>query len=262
MKKVISFSLYGNQAIYLEGMLANIHLAHQLFPNFICRIYIDDTIPTAYIQKLSAAHNVELINMSGSPLPKMTWRFLCADDEDVELFFSYDADSRLSEREQSILHDWMNRPEKFLIIKDHPVYHTQPLMMGGMWGMKKGTGIDMYQTIVDWCNCKNIKDSEKYNIDQQFLADCIYPLALQSVAYYDDYNINQLANVLPIPHKRKGYRFVGEAFNADGSLRPEYKALRTYIWSNKNIFCKYAIKYWNWFDRNIINRNKVHFIVR
>jgi hypothetical protein len=121
-KRVVSYSLYGSKPMYLLGAIENIKTAAWLFPDFICRFYVDYTVPATFLEQIKQYKNVEVIDMTGSNLPKMTWRFLPADDSNVELFLSRDADSRLSTRERWIIEDGMQHGKQFLLIKDHPVF--------------------------------------------------------------------------------------------------------------------------------------------
>ena len=40
-KNIICFSLYGNKINYWKGAIENIKVAQILYPNFICRFYVD-----------------------------------------------------------------------------------------------------------------------------------------------------------------------------------------------------------------------------
>lgn len=228
LKKIISFSLYGEKLMYLKGSIANIQLAAHLFPDYYCRFYIDDTVPDEFIQQLRVYPNVEVIDMSGSVLPKMTWRFLPADDSNVILFLSRDVDSRLSEREKWIIEDWLNNGKQYLIIKDHPFFYSDFTMMGGLWGMKNDTIIEMEQQIQIWWQQQSHSGLEVYNDDQHFLSAIIYPQILEKLSYYDNYNINRMPFCKTIPIKRKKYHFIGEAFDADNKRMGHYKELRNF----------------------------------
>jgi hypothetical protein len=49
-KKAIAFSLFGENPRYLCGALHNILMAAEIYPDWICRFYIDGTIPTEFIE--------------------------------------------------------------------------------------------------------------------------------------------------------------------------------------------------------------------
>lgn len=52
MKKIISFSLYGNNAKYCVGAIKNVMLQPTIYPNWNCRIYFNNTVPQEYIDQL------------------------------------------------------------------------------------------------------------------------------------------------------------------------------------------------------------------
>ncbi len=45
MKKIISFSLWGNNKKYLNGALLNYSAQPYIYPDYKCRFYIDETHP-------------------------------------------------------------------------------------------------------------------------------------------------------------------------------------------------------------------------
>jgi len=45
MKKVISFSLWGNIKLYTIGTVKNAILAKKIFPDWIVYVYYDNTVP-------------------------------------------------------------------------------------------------------------------------------------------------------------------------------------------------------------------------
>ena len=52
MKKLITFSLYGQQLKYTYGMVSNVEIAKIIFPDWICRIYYGNSVPKEIIDKL------------------------------------------------------------------------------------------------------------------------------------------------------------------------------------------------------------------
>ena len=58
------------------------------------RVYYDNTVPLYMIQELKI-RGVELVNMTGSMVNKMSWRFLAISDPTVQRACIRDIDSRL-----------------------------------------------------------------------------------------------------------------------------------------------------------------------
>jgi len=171
MKKIISFSLYGEHSKYSIGMLCNVELAKKIYPDWICRIYYGGSVPPQYIEKLSEYNNTELIQMDESEngIFPMIWRFLAIDD-DVEVMIVRDADSRLSYREKSCVDIFMESDKLLHSIKDHSLHND---IMGGMWGIKKNNRIKIKEFINNGI-CKH------YGCDERFLRSVIKPKFLDS----------------------------------------------------------------------------------
>jgi len=53
MKKIISFCLYGNNPLYVDGASINIEYAKKCYPGWICRIYCDqDSVNVETLENL------------------------------------------------------------------------------------------------------------------------------------------------------------------------------------------------------------------
>ena len=53
MKKVISFSIWGNGYRYLGGALQNVELAKHFYPEWVSRFYIGKSTSEDFISKLN-----------------------------------------------------------------------------------------------------------------------------------------------------------------------------------------------------------------
>lgn len=174
-KYIIAFALYGNNPKYTYNAIINTVLAQKLYRGWICRYYIDHTVPENIVNILNSFNNVEIVRMeSKTDAPtgdKMLWRFYPASDDTVAAMISRDCDSWLSFREACSVKKWIESDKQFHIIRDH-CYHSQKIM-GGMWGIKRGKVPNMADL------CKEFVVNNSY--DQGFLADKIYPNILDSV---------------------------------------------------------------------------------
>ena len=64
MKKIISFSLWGDSPFYIDGAYKNIELAKEIYPDWICRFYVaSKNTPEEVTEKLRSFENVEVILM-------------------------------------------------------------------------------------------------------------------------------------------------------------------------------------------------------
>jgi hypothetical protein len=200
MKKVISFSLWGNNPIYTIGAIRNAELSKDIYPDWVCRYYIGKSTPKDIIEKLNSFDNTEIIEMeSDGDWTGMFWRFYAAGDEDVDVVIVRDCDSRVNIREKEAVDEWLNSDKGFHIMRDHP-YHTTEIL-GGMWGSKKG--------VVS--NIKNLIDTyvkgNFWQVDQNFLKEQIYPQIKNNCLVHDEFFEKK-----PFPSKRPKNLFVGQAF--------------------------------------------------
>ena len=171
-KKIISYSLYNGRPKDTINAIINCILIPTIYPGWIPRFYVDETLPSGILKLLKTFDYVEIINMPkhrGSEA--MLWRFLPASDPDVDVMISRDADSWVSVREAVCVEQWLNSDKNFHIIRDH-CYHSQRIM-GGVWGIRNHIISDM--------NDRVDKFSKNQTYDQGFLADEIYPLIIDTL---------------------------------------------------------------------------------
>lgn len=172
MKKVITFSLWGNKKIYNYGAIQNCILAQTIYPDFECWFYIHkESVPIETINNLYKMSNSKIIFKEGNldeVKPRM-WRFEAIDEPDVEILMSRDTDSRFLIREKLAVDEWLKSDKLFHIMRDHP-YHTATIL-AGMFGTKKIPYIKNWKTLLD-----NFKQTNNINYDQIFLDNYIYPL--------------------------------------------------------------------------------------
>lgn len=200
MKKIISYSLYNNRPKDVINAIINCLLIPKIYPDWIARFYIDDTIPSCIEKLLRTFEYVEVIVMprhKGSEA--MLWRFLPASEENV-VMISRDADSWVSRREKVCVDEWLAGKKNFHIIRDH-CYHSQKIM-GGMWGVRNNILSKMKEEVDNFC--------KKESYDQGFLATVIYPnITHDLITHYGDPQYNnqgQLVNgyfndsCIPIPN--------------------------------------------------------------
>lgn len=170
MKKVISFSLYGDNPKYTMGMIRNLEIIEKLYSDWTTYIYYNVTLPTSIIDQIKEFNNVELKDMTTLKIPGMFWRFLPNDDSDVERFIVRDSDSRITEREVEAVNEWIDGDKVLHIMRDHP--HHNYVILGGMWGMKCQKDFNMEESFMNYTNSTSL--FEKMT-DMNFLRDIIYP---------------------------------------------------------------------------------------
>lgn len=204
MKKIISYSLYNKRPKDTINAIINRLLMPKIYPEWIGRFYIDDTIPPAIEQLLRTFSYVEVVVMPrhrGSEA--MLWRFLPASDPEYDtVMISRDADSWLSMREKVCVDQWLAGSKNFHILRCH-CYHSQKIM-GGMWGCRNNILSKMNEDVAEF--------SKNDTYDQGFLANKIYPnITHDLIVHYGDPQYNN-----------QGQRVYGY-FNDGGIPIPPYQ---------------------------------------
>ena len=99
-KKLITYSLYGDNPKYCKGAVKNAQLVSKVFPGWQARYYTDmGTVPEHYLRALrTAGADIYPVDMARFGNQSMFWRFWAAADADVERFISRDARQRRKKR--------------------------------------------------------------------------------------------------------------------------------------------------------------------
>jgi len=186
MKKVISFCLYGCNATYIIGMKENIKLAKEYFSDWEFRIYHNNSVPEKYINEYKELNAICILceNIGENKLnwEGMFWRWLPLDDENVDIWISRDADSRLSAREAKIVDEWINSGKTLHTIRDHRCHFNY--IMGGLFGINNKLFHEKYKfkTVRQIIKELSVYYKERpYNVDQIFLNDNLWKILKDDV---------------------------------------------------------------------------------
>lgn len=203
LNKVISFSLWGENAEYLQGAFGAIESAKVHFPDWNLWFYTRNDVPES-VQKglISAGAKVIPIEYKYS-YSGMALRFLPASDSNVDVMLSRDADSTFTAREASAVGEWLLGKPDFHIIRDHPD-HMLPIM-GGLWGCRNGILAEMHELLARY------PEFHKYGSDQKFLAKHIYPKIKKTACIHSEAVRLYGEQVQPFPMKRTGLDFIGRS---------------------------------------------------
>ena len=217
MKKVISFTLWGDNPTYNIGAIQNAVLAKHFYPSFECWFYIHEvSVPKDTVLNLNKLDNTKIIYKNGdlSICKPMMWRFEAIDEPDVEIMISRDTDTRILFREKMAVEEWINSNKIFHIMRDHP-WHTSKIM-GGMFGTRK------IPDIISWKEIMNEFIQEgNYDYDQKFLNEYIYPVIANDVMIHASFNkFESNCKNFPINYIKQ-LRFVGEYVYSDESRNKE-----------------------------------------
>lgn len=216
MVNVFSFVIYGNASKYIQGLLTNIKLIKNKYPDWQIWIYYGADVDNQYLDVYKTYQGVKLIptNKTGDIL--RSYRFFPIDDISVDVCIVRDADSRVNDRDDVCIKAFLESPHLFHIIRDHPNHNHR--VMAGMWGIKKGALNESITALFN--NWSQITHIDGWS-DTVFLCNIIYPKVYQISLIHDDENRFNERSVLPIPHTRNDKHFIGQVYEYT-SLNEEY----------------------------------------
>lgn len=182
MSNIISFSLWGSNPKYTIGAIKNAQLAPIVYPNFQCRFYFDNLVPSTILNRLEDL-NCQLIPMNKicSDASGMFYRFKALEDSDIVLI--RDTDSRFNHREKHCVDEWLNSNKLYHTIKDH-IYHNCSMVMPGLMGFKKST-IDFASLINNFVSSSQ-KTPLRYGCDYFFFSE-IWQLIKNDIFVHDSF---------------------------------------------------------------------------
>jgi len=219
MNNVVSYSLWGNAPMYLEGMKRNISLAETYYPGWETWIYHDSTVPQKWID-IYRNLGAKMISMVEQPgFTRLFWRFLPASIDGVGRFISQDADARIGVREEIIVEKWLMSGRDFLIIRDHPNHNWN--IMGGMWGCKGGIIKEALIMAAKMLSAEKMTPAQQglgFADDQRWLKSVVWPMAKKSALVFDDWK--RFGGGLKLPQRGSKFDFVGNKY--DENDKPMY----------------------------------------
>jgi len=214
---VFSFSLYGAQKKYTEGMIRNAKMITARFPAARIQIYLADDVPADVRTTLESFASVRIVSVRrSSGIQNMFDRFTAIDDTDCDVMFSRDADSRVNERDASCIEDFLASDKSLHILRDHR-NHTQRIM-GGMWGIRKNILRQSIRSMIQAWLVQNNNPSH-YGCDQQFLGNVLYPMFVHKALVHDPHGHyrqveHTYTHVLPAS---TDVHFIGQTYDCNES---------------------------------------------
>lgn len=211
MKKIISYSLWGDNPKYTVGAIRNAEQIKDIYPGWIARFYCGTSVPIDIKERLTSL-GAEVIDMNiPGDWTGMFWRFYAIADKDVDVMISRDADSRLTLREYNAVKEWLESDKLFHVMRDHPAHATE--ILGGMWGAKKPILQDMIHLIDSY------KKGDFWQVDQNFLKEVVWGRVSYTTMTHDPFFAKQ-----PFPDERIGLAFVGKVWNEKEETVKEHEA--------------------------------------
>ena len=196
---LISFSLFGDGAIYNRGAVANAKLARELYPGWSVRFYVDAWVTVADELESLGCELVWMPQCEGAKA--MCWRFLPLADSSLDYVIVRDADSRLNVREVAAVKAWMESGRRTHIMRDHEHHRSYPVF-AGMFGCKGGSLPNIEDWIRSWRRWHARMD------DMLLLNQFAWPSLQDDVMHHTSVE-NQWGGV-PFPEHEPYAGFVGE----------------------------------------------------
>lgn len=224
MVKVISFTIFGGLKKYCLGLLKNIELVQEHLPDYEVWIYGGNDVPEDYITQYKSFPKVRYMEGGKDGLELTCNRFFTIDDPSVDINFSRDADSRITERDRYLMKEFENSDKQFHIIREH-FWHKRRIS-AGMWGVKKGCIKENLENLyLRWIS-KNESRRGVYGTDELFLEQCVYPLIKDQALIHTNivgFNGEQITNISK--PREDDADFIGNVilFDKDGNEYPEFK---------------------------------------
>lgn len=218
--KVFSFCLYGDyNRKYYVGLLENLAIVQSAFPDWKVVVYVGTDVSESFRSRLRANPQCVVIPVAATGPSLMLYRFCAIDNPDAEVMCVRDADSRIHERDQWTIREFVRSPYSVHILRDHP-YHTMPIV-GGMWGMKRGALSESMASLLR----NRFAGSAKFNDDQLFLQEVVYPKVKHVALVHssNSYRASVEETIVRIPFPIVNRDFIGQVIDYQPPLNMPFR---------------------------------------
>jgi hypothetical protein len=200
MKKLLVYTLFGEEEFYQKGLLYNIKHAQSLFPEFKIRLYVDSKLSTSVVRRMESPQTEIIVKKSSYKYNGLLWRFLPLSESNTLSLFK-DADLKLTDRDRWVATDFAKSDSRFYVLRDGPGWRSP--IMAGAWGAKIESELIDVEALWEKWRKRQVKSCSEYLWDQGFLGEKIYPLIRRSMISYTEHVIYDGENdIRRIPHSR------------------------------------------------------------
>lgn len=218
VKKLISFSIWGDKPLYLDGAVRCAQSSKDFYPDYTCRFYHDNTVPGEYLMKfVDAGAEIRLMPRSIDVLG-MYWRFrpMFEDNENIERFLVRDTDCAFTRREVDAVREWESNGKPFHIIRDNRV-HNIPIL-GGTWGAIPGCIQGFQIAMESWLSHVQPMPSQHegrlyHGTDQLFLGWYVWPRVFMNHTAHirsGENNLKFTGEEIELPPLEENGHYVGQ----------------------------------------------------
>lgn len=216
----VSFSLFGSdpENIYHRGAVRQAYLYRHFRPGWNLWFYVGRSVPDSVIADIRSKNDCVSFEFVNEPEDQTAtwWRYRAIRHcTDSALLFR-DVDSRLCEREDQAVTEWLSQGQyTYHVIRDHQ-YHNVKLL-AGLWGIQRPAYRDL-----------NLTDSipgDFYQTDQQQLVKQVWPACRRRImAHIGSYHVyERMPQRRPLIVPRPFGGFVAQGFYGDETPRfPEH----------------------------------------
>jgi tetratricopeptide (TPR) repeat protein len=192
----IAFSLFGENSKYCESAILNVQEQPSIYPYWVCRFYVDGSVPESVIERLRAS-GAQIVPVRGPALqwPGPMWRFLALNDGQAHRILFRDADSLILQREAAAVAQWLVSDKRFHVMRDWGS-HTE-LMLAGLWGVVAGSLPPLEKLMERFIN---VPLQSRHFADQYFLRQYVWPYAHTSLMQHD--SVFGFMDALPFPGEK------------------------------------------------------------
>ena len=190
---IIAFSLFGSNSKYCEPAILNVQEQPQVYPHWVCRFYVDDSVPGHVINRLRAGGaQIVPVGAPAAQWPGPMWRLLALDGRQAHRILFRDADSVISPREAHAVDQWLVSGKRFHMMRD--AYSHTELMLAGLWGAVAGSLPPLAQLMAHFMSAPL---QSRHFADQYFLRQYVWPYARVSLMQHD--SVFGFMDAVPFP---------------------------------------------------------------
>jgi hypothetical protein len=195
-RNIIAFSLFGGNSKYCESAILNVQEQPHVYPHWICRFYVDDSVPENVVNRLRA-NGAQIVPVQEPALqwPGPMWRLLALDDPQAHRILFRDADSLILPREAAAVQQWLASGKRFHVMRDWGS-HTE-LILAGLWGVVAGSLPPLEQLMQRFMS---VPLESRHFADQYFLRQYVWPYARTSLMQHD--SVFGFMDALPFPDEK------------------------------------------------------------
>jgi len=222
IKKVFSFCLYGGDLKYYYGMEENIKLIKSSYPDFFILIWIGKTRLEHFIEDFAKIENVICINTNVDGVYNMFYRYMPLTMDTIDIFFSRDADSEVSERDKWCIDEFLESPIAVHTIRDN--YWHKSRLTGGLTGFKKNLLDPNRLKMINTAFSKVFNYKNEYGMDERFIVDTIYPCIKDDILVHTSMNaFEDEKGYKTIDFPNNGKNFAGNVVEYSNRQTKKYK---------------------------------------